>query len=101
MSLDQIGEAFKQRIEVAVLAGLHQTEVALGEMHRLLARNGSEDRKAERRDGRFDHTAMPIAADAIENEAGDVSARIMGSKTAHERRGRLRLAGDIENEQHG
>ncbi len=43
---------------------------------------------------------MALAADAVEHDAGDVHGRVVGGEAARHRGRRLRLAGDIEHEQH-
>ena len=43
MALGQVGEPREPRIEIAMLARLHKTEMALGQSERLLARDRAED----------------------------------------------------------
>ena len=84
-----------------MLARLHQTEMTLGKVNCLVARNGAKDRNAERRDGALDHQTMPLASDAIEHDAGGVDARVVAGKAAQHRGRGLCLACDVENEQDG
>ena len=97
--LGELGEAMQAKLEVVVLERLHQPEMALGEMDRLVARDGADHRDVERADGAFDRGAMAVAADAVEDDAGDADARIEAGKAEHRCRGRLRLAGNVEHEQ--
>ena len=46
-----------------------------------------------------DEPAMALAADAIDDDAGDVEPRIIGRAALDDRRRRLRLPRDIENQQ--
>ena len=68
-------------------------------MDRLVARDGADHRNVERADGAFDRGAMAVAADTIQNDAGDANAGIEAGKAEHRGGGGLRLAGDIEHEQ--
>ena len=45
-----------------------------------------------------DHRAMPFAADAVENDAGDAHGRIVRGKAAHQRCRRLRLSRDVDHQ---
>ena len=49
-------------------------------------------------DGVGDERAVPFAADAIENDAADAQGGIVGGKSAHHGRGRLRLPRHIEHQ---
>ena len=100
MTFRHIGEPLDQRHQIGMFAGLHETEMALGQCQRRLARHGAEDLYAERRDGVGDDDAMAFTGDAIEDHAGDAHGRIVGGKTPHHGRRRLRLARHIEHEQH-
>ena len=99
IALGKLGEAMQAKLEVVVLERLHQAEVTLGEMDRLVARDGADHRNVERADGAFDRGAMAVAADTIQNDAGDANAGIEAGKAEHRCGGGLRLAGDIEHEQ--
>ena len=48
--------------------------------------------------GSADHHAMPFAADAVENDAGDPYRRIVRGKAAHQRCRRLGLTRDIDHQ---
>ena len=99
MALGELGEAMQAKLEVVVLERLHQAEVPLGKMNRLVARNGAEDRDVEGGDGALDRGAMAIAADTIQHDTGDADARIEAGKAEHRGCGGLRLARDVEHEQ--
>ncbi len=84
-----------------MLACLHQPEVTLRKMDRLVAGNGTNDRNAEWRDGALDHETMPLAADAIEHDAVDVDSRVVTGKATQHCGGGLSLARDVENKEDG
>jgi hypothetical protein len=44
---------------------------------------------------------MPLAADAVENDARDTHGGIVRGESPHHGRGRLRLSGDIEDQHDG
>ena len=98
MALGELGEAMQAKLEVVVLERLHQAEVALGEMDCLVARDGADHRNVERADGALDRGAVAVAADTIQNDAGDADARIEAGKAEHRCGGGLGLAGDVEHE---
>ena len=98
MALGELGEAVQAKLEVVVLERLHQAEVALGEMDRLVARYGADHGNVERGDGALDRGAMAVAADAVEDDTGDANARIEAGKAEHRGGGRLGLARDVEHE---
>ena len=82
-----------------MLERLHEAEVALGQMHRLVARQGADDGDVEGANGTLDQGAMARAADAVEDHAGDADARIEARKAEHRCCGGLRLPGNVEHEQ--
>ena len=99
IALGKLGEAMQAKLEVVVLERLHQAEVTLGKMDRLVARDGADHRNVERADGAFDRGAMAVAADTIQNDAGDANAGIEAGKAEHRGGGGLRLAVNVEHEQ--
>ena len=101
MALGELGEAMQTKLEVVVLECLHQSEVTLGEMDRLVARNGADHRNVEGGNGALDRGAMAVAADAVEDNSVDADARIEAGKAERRRGGRLGLARDVEHEQDG
>ena len=100
MALGHCREPLDQRRQIGMLAGLDETEMALGQRQRRLARHGAEDWHAERRDGVGDDGAMAFAGDAIQDHAGDAHRRIVRGKTSHDGRRRLRLPRHVEHEHH-
>ena len=98
MALGELGEAMQTKLEVVVLERLHQSEVTLGEMDRLVAGNGADHGNVEGGDGALDRGAMAVAADTVEDDAGDADARIEAGKAEHRRGGGLGLARDVEHE---
>ena len=100
MTFGHRGKPLDQRRQIGMFAGLHETEMAFGQRQRRLARHGAEDWNAERGDSVGDDSAMAFAGDAIEDHAGDAHGRIVGGKTPHHGRRRLRLPRHIEHEQH-
>ena len=56
---------------------------------------------AERLDRLDRKAAMPLAADAVEDHAGDREAVVIGRAALDDGRGRLRLAGDVDDKEDG
>ena len=100
MVLGHVGEMFEPRGEVRVLRGLHQAEMALGQRERSVARNRAENRNVERGNRLRHEPHMPLAADAVQHHPADPYVTIMRSEAAHQSRRRLRLPGDVDDEQH-
>ena len=71
MRLDKIGDCFEPRVERLRLAGLHQAEMAFGQRDLFVARQRADDRNPQGLDRLDDEPAMALAADAINNDAGD------------------------------
>ena len=88
------------RARSGVLAGLHQPEMALRQRQRGVAQDGADDRNAERLDGVGRQPPVPLAAQPVEHDAGDPHVAVVGGKALGDRGGRLRLAGDVEHQQH-
>ncbi len=74
--------------------------MALRQRERRVARDRAEHRNADRRDRVGYQSTMALAADAIEHHARDAHRGIMRRKPAHHGGRRLRLAGDIDHQQH-
>ena len=68
-------------IEVGMLAGLHQAEMALRQRQRGIAQDGADDRQAERLDGLAGKLAVPLAAEPVEHDAGDAHRRVVGRQS--------------------
>ena len=71
-----------------------------GRARSAVARDRAEDGNAERGDGVGHELQMPLAADAIEHDAADPHVRIVRGEAAHQGRRRLRLARNVDDEQH-
>jgi len=101
MALGMVGEMRKPCGEIGVLARLNEPEMPFGQGQRFIAGNDAEHRHARGLHGFRHQDAMALAADAVEQNAGDAHRVIVRAKAARHRGGGLRLAGDVENEQHG
>ena len=84
----------------ACSAGLHQSEMTLGQDQPGIARYRAKDSDAAGRHGVGDEGAMPFAAHTVEHDPGDAHRLVMSGKPARHRRRGLRLPGDIEHQQH-
>ena len=56
-----------------MLAGLYESQVSLGQHHRVVARDRAHDRNAARRERVDDQHTMAIAAHLVEHHATQVS----------------------------
>ena len=83
-----------------MFAGLHETEMALRQHQRFVARDRAQHRDAERLEGVRDQRAVPVAAQLVEHDAAEAHRRIVRGKARRDRRRRLRLARNIEHQQH-
>ena len=99
MRLDEIGDRLEARFERLRLARLHQAQMALGQRDCLVARQRAHDRNAHRLDRLNDEPAMALAADAIDDDAGDLQPLVIGRAALDDRRRRLRLAGNVDDQQ--
>ena len=81
MRLDEVGDRLEPRLERLGLARLHEAEMALGQRDRVVARQRADDRNAERLDRLDREPAMALAADAIEDDAGDAEPRRRRSRS--------------------
>ncbi len=93
-----LGEAIDEQCQIGMFAGLHQAEMALGQSECGLASQRAEDGNIERSDGVRDQRAMPFAADAVQDHAGDAHARVVRREAANQRGRRLRLPRHVDDE---
>ena len=99
MRLDEIGDRIEARVERLRLARLHQAEMALGQRDLVVARQRADDRNPHRLDRLDDEPAMALAADAIDDDAGDFQPLVIGRAALDDRRRRLRLARHVDDQQ--
>ncbi len=100
MTLRHVRKAVETRGEIGVLTRLHQPEMAVRQRDGLVARQRSDNGYAQGGDGLGHQRAMPFAADAIQDDPGNSHGGIVRRKASHHGRRRLRLSGDVEDEQH-
>ena len=101
MGFDDVGDRIEARVERLRLARLDEPQMALRQSQLVAARQRSDDGDCERLD-RLDHEpAMPLAADAVEDDARDHQALVIGRAAHDDGRGRLRLARDVDDKEHG
>ena len=99
-ALGHVGQAVEMRHQVGMLAGLHQAEVALRQRQRRVALDRADHRQADRLDGVAGQFSVPFAAQPVQHHAGDFHGRIVGGKAFGDGGGGLRLAGNVEHQQH-
>ena len=97
--LDEVGDRLEPGLERMRFARLHEAEMALGQRDLVVARQRAEDRNPHRLDRVDDEPAMALAADAIDDDAGDAEPRVVSRAALDHRRRRLRLPGNVEDEQ--
>ena len=97
--LDEVRDRLEPGLERLRLAGLHEAEMALGQRDLVVSGQRAENRDPHRLDRVDDEPAMALAADAIDDDAGDAEPRVVRSAALDHRRRRLRLARDVEDEQ--
>ena len=96
-----VGEAVDEGLERGVLARLDQAEVPLGQRHLGVAVHGADDRQAERaRSASRTSASCRALATWFRIDAGDAHLRVVGGEAAGDGGGGLRLAGDVEHQQH-
>ncbi len=100
MAFRQGAEPIEERSQIAMFAGLNETEMTLRQRQRRLARHGAKHRDADRGDSVGDQRPVAFAGDPIEDDAGDAHGRIVDGETAHHGRRRLRLSRHIEHQHH-
>ena len=102
---DQIGRALHEALDALVLTGRHQPQMALGQVQRGRARYGTEIFDGELRQDRPqsgpDHLLVPVARDAIGDDASDANVGAVGREASQQRRDRMGRAGAIEHENDG
>ena len=99
MRLDEIGDRLEARVERLRLARLNEAKMALGQRDMFVARHRAHDRNADRFDGLRDQPPVALAADAIDNDACDFEPLVISSAALDDRRRRLRLAANVDDEQ--
>ena len=72
----------------------------LRQAHLPIARNGAQHRNSRARDRVGDEAAMALAADLVEDDACDGDARIIADAALYDGARRLRLAADVQHQQH-
>ena len=97
--LDEVGDRLEPGVERMRFARLHEAEMALGQCDLGVARQRADDRNPHRLNRVDDEPAMALAADAIDDDASDAEPRVVRSAALDRRRRRLRLPGDVEDEQ--
>ena len=85
---------------IGVLAGKDETEVTFRQLQSKVARKRAEHRNADSGGRVGCHYSMPCAGDPIEEYAGNFDRGIVGRKSARQRRNRLRLARNVDHQQH-
>ena len=100
MRLDEVGDGLEPRFERIGLARLHEPQVALGQGDGVAARQRADDRDAQRLNGVGRKAAVALAADPVQDHAGQAQPVVVSRAALDDRRGRLRLAGDVERQEH-
>ena len=98
--LDEVGDRLEPGLERMRFARLHEAEMALGQRDLVVSGQRAENRNPHRLDRVDNQPAMALAADAIDDDAGDAEPRVVRSAALDHRRRRLRLPRDVEDEQH-
>ena len=99
VALGGVGETLDQRVEIGMLAGLHEAEMPLRQRerrHRAAARRAPECRAPRWR--RRPARRWRSLRDPVEDDAGDAHRRIVRGKAAHDRGRRLRLPRHVEHQ---
>jgi hypothetical protein len=91
----------QEGVEIGVLDGLDEAQVALGERQGGDARDGAEDGHAGILQGGDQHVAVAIGAHAVEDDAGDLDVAAEIAEAAGKCCDRLALAGDVEDQHDG
>ena len=79
--------------------GLHEAEMAFRQTDFFVARQGPQNRKPKRLDGRAHKPSMARACDPVQDHPGDFDARVEAGAALDNRRRRLRLPAHVEHEQ--
>ena len=99
MRLDEIRDRLEPRVERLRLACLHQAEMPLRQRNCVVARQRADDRNTDRLDRFDDEPAMALAADAIDDDARDLQPLVISRAALDDRRRRLRLTCDVDDQQ--
>ena len=99
MRLDEIGDRLEARVERLRLGRLNEAQMALRQRDIFVARHRAHDWNADRLDGLRDQPAVALAADAIDNDAGDFEPLVISAAALDDRGRRLRLAANVDDEQ--
>ncbi len=97
---DEIRHLLQARIQVVRFSRLHQAEVPLGQGDAWGTWQRPDDRDTQCLDRLGCQPGMPRAAKPVEHDTGDGQARIVGCKALDDRRRGLRLAADVQHQQH-
>lgn len=98
---DRIRRMIDECVERGMFAGLDEAEMALRQGKRLVAADDGDDRHTDRFERLSQHRFVPVAADLVEDDAGDADIGTETGKTRNQRRDRLRHARGIDDEHHG
>ena len=74
--------------------------MALGQGEVGIAHERAEHRQPDAGHAVLDQPAMALARDLVEHHAGDRDARVVAGAAERDGGGRLRMAGDVEHENH-
>ena len=77
MRLDKIGDGFEPRVERLRLGRLHKAQMAFWQRDLVIARQRADDRDPRCLDRLDDEPAMALAADAIDDDAGDAEPPVI------------------------
>ena len=99
MGLDEVGHRLEPRLERFDFPGLDKPQVPLGQSNAIVSRQRADDRDPDRLDRLDCKPAVTFAADAIDDDAGQAQALVVEAHALDHGGGRLRLAGNIEDEQ--
>ncbi len=97
-ALRHVGEPVEMPGEVRVLAGLHQAEMALRQGQRRVPQDGADHRHADRLDGVGGQAPVTLAAQPVEDDAGDPHVAVVGGEALGDGGGGLRLTGGVEHQ---
>ena len=81
MRLDEVGDRLEPGLERMRFARLHEAEMALGQRDLVVSGQRAENRNPHRLDRVDDEPAMALAADAIDDDAGDAEPRVVRSRS--------------------
>ena len=96
----EIGQAVQIGCEFAMLAGLDQSEMALRQRDRGIAHDAAEHGQSGGNDRLARAIAVARAGDAVQHDAADPHLFVVQGKATGNGRGRLGLAGDVQDQEH-